>query len=152
MNRLLATLLSILVAASAASVVSAGADWQSKVDASVLRAAADGATDFMVYMSAHADLSAADRISTKAATGGVVYDELTSPAPTGGPPAVGPSISFVSASDAWDLGYRGQGAVVAGADTGVRWTHSALKGEYRGWGATTRTADHNYSWHNAAGP
>src|SRR5688500_6968730 len=40
------------------------------------------------------------------------------------------SIALVKANQAWTLGYRGQGAVVAGADTGVRWTHEALKSKY----------------------
>ena len=65
---------------------------------------------------------------------------------------VGPSIDYVRADEAWALGYRGQGAVVAGADTGVRWTHNVLKSHYRGWEAATGTADHDYNWHNAAGP
>ena len=56
-------------------------------------------------------------------------------------------IAKVDADDAWALGYRGQGAVVAGADTGVRWTHEAIKSAYRGWSGTT--ADHNYNWHDA---
>ena len=43
------------------------------------------------------------------------------------------SLALVKADQAWALGYRGQGAVVAGADTGVRWTHKALKSKYRGW-------------------
>jgi serine protease AprX len=57
------------------------------------------------------------------------------------------SIAKVNADDAWALGFRGQGAVVAGADTGVRWTHEAVKSKYRGWNGTT--ADHNYNWHDA---
>jgi serine protease AprX len=63
---------------------------------------------------------------------------------------VGPSLDWVRADEAWALGYRGQGAVVAGADTGVRWTHEALKRQYRGWDAATGTANHDYNWHNGA--
>src|ERR687896_227373 len=57
------------------------------------------------------------------------------------------SIAKVNADDAWALGVRGQGAVVGGADTGVRWTHEALKGRHRGWNGTT--ASHDYNWHDA---
>jgi serine protease AprX len=57
------------------------------------------------------------------------------------------STALVNADDAWTLGYRGQGAVVAGADTGVRWTHEAIKSKYRGWNGTS--ADHDYNWHDA---
>jgi subtilisin family serine protease len=63
--------------------------------------------------------------------------------------AITNSVVHVKADQAWALGYRGQGAVVAGADTGVRWTHDALKTHYRGWAAATGTADHDYNWHDA---
>src|SRR5262249_51368782 len=33
------------------------------------------------------------------------------------------------------------------ADSGVRWTHNALKPHYRGWDG--QNADHNYSWHDS---
>jgi subtilisin family serine protease len=57
------------------------------------------------------------------------------------------SLATVNADDAWALGFRGQDVVVAGADTGVRWTHEALKSKYRGWNGAS--ADHNYNWHDA---
>ena len=47
----------------------------------------------------------------------------------------------------WALGFRGQGITVAGADTGQRWTHNALKPHYRGWDG--QNADHNYNWHDS---
>jgi subtilisin family serine protease len=62
-------------------------------------------------------------------------------------PTVFDSIAKVNADDAWALGYRGQGAVVAGADTGVRWTHEALKDKYRGWNGTS--VNHDYNWHDS---
>ena len=37
--------------------------------------------------------------------------------------------------------------MVASADTGVRWTHNALKPHYRGWDGVN--ADHDYNWHDA---
>jgi serine protease AprX len=64
-----------------------------------------------------------------------------------GSPAVFDSIALVNADDAWGLGYRGQGAVVAGADTGVRWTHEAIKTRYRGWNGSS--ASHDYNWHDS---
>lgn len=63
--------------------------------------------------------------------------------------AAEPSLGHVRATDAWSLGYRGQGVVVAGADTGVRYTHSAIKRQYRGYDAATNTWDHSYNWHDA---
>jgi subtilase family protein len=38
-------------------------------------------------------------------------------------------------------------AFLEGHDTGVRWTHEALKSKYRGWNGVA--ADHNYNWHDA---
>jgi subtilisin family serine protease len=45
------------------------------------------------------------------------------------------------------MGYKGQGRVVAGADTGVKWDHPALKVQYRGWNGST--VNHDYNWHDA---
>jgi serine protease AprX len=53
----------------------------------------------------------------------------------------------VNAPGVWALGFTGQGIVVGGLDTGIRWTHNALKPKYRGWNGVT--ADHNYNWHDA---
>jgi len=55
----------------------------------------------------------------------------------------------VNADDVWAKGITGQGAVVAGADTGVAWQHAAIKRQYRGWNPTTQTANHSYNWHDS---
>lgn len=57
----------------------------------------------------------------------------------------------VNADDVWARGIAGQGAVVAGADTGVRWDHAALKLNYRGWNNSAGLSDHNYNWHDGTG-
>ena len=62
------------------------------------------------------------------------------------PETVEPNITYTHAPDVWALGFRGQGITVGGADTGQRWTHNALKSQYRGWDGV---ADHNYNWHDA---
>jgi hypothetical protein len=46
------------------------------------------------------------------------------------PQAIEPGISYTHAPQVWALGFTGQGIVVAGADTGIRWTHNALKPHY----------------------
>ena len=61
--------------------------------------------------------------------------------------AVEASITHVGAPGLWAAGFTGQGAVVAGADTGVQWDHPALQAHYRGWNGAT--ADHDYNWHDA---
>jgi serine protease AprX len=58
-----------------------------------------------------------------------------------------PNLTKVGADAVWALGVEGQGAVVAGADTGVFWEHAALKRQYRGWNGAT--ASHSYNWHDA---
>ncbi len=58
-------------------------------------------------------------------------------------------IARIRAPEAWALGTLGQGAVVAGADTGYQWDHPALRNQYRGWNAQTGQASHAYNWHDA---
>jgi serine protease AprX len=67
--------------------------------------------------------------------------------PSEHPESVEWNIVKVNADDVWALGYTGQGAVIAGQDTGYDWDHPALKNQYRGWDGAA--ADHNYSWHDA---
>src|SRR4029077_18589938 len=69
------------------------------------------------------------------------------PSPAQRPETVEPNITYTHAPDVWALGFRGQGITVGGADTGERWTHNALKPQYRGWDGVA--ADHNYNWHDA---
>ena len=57
------------------------------------------------------------------------------------------NITKVRAPEVWAEGYSGQGAVIAGQDTGYEWEHPAIKNQYRGWDGTN--ADHNYNWHDA---
>ncbi len=61
--------------------------------------------------------------------------------------AIEPGVSLIRAPNAWARGYTGQGIVVGGMDTGYRWTHAAVKRQYRGWNGAI--ADHNYNWHDA---
>ena len=56
-------------------------------------------------------------------------------------------LALVNADQVWAMGFRGQGAVVGGHDTGVEWDHPALISSYRGWDGFN--ADHNYHWHDA---
>ncbi|MBK9732697.1 MAG: S8 family serine peptidase [Chitinophagaceae bacterium] len=56
-------------------------------------------------------------------------------------------IDSIHAPAVWALGYKGEGAVVGGEDTGYDWEHPAIKNQYRGWNGTS--VDHNYNWHDA---
>jgi serine protease AprX len=57
------------------------------------------------------------------------------------------NVTRVKAPDVWNLGYRGEGMVVAGNDTGVQWDHPSLKSHYRGWNG--QNVNHDYNWHDA---
>ena len=61
----------------------------------------------------------------------------------------GQGVAKVLAAEAWALGFRGQGVTVAGADTGVRLTHEAVRNQYRGWGGSAAASTHDYNWHDA---
>jgi serine protease AprX len=63
------------------------------------------------------------------------------------PATIEPGVAYTHAPDVWGLGFTGQDIVVAGADTGIRWTHNALKPHYRGWDG--QNADHDYNWHDS---
>ena len=84
----------------------------------------------------------------------LIHNNLPQPSPAAGappqlqrPPTIEPGINYTHAPQVWALGYTGQDIVVGSADTGVRWTHQALKPHYRGWNG--QNADHNYNWHDA---
>ena len=61
--------------------------------------------------------------------------------------AIEPNLTLIGAPDIWALGFTGQGVVVGIADTGVEWTHPALRSQYRGWDGAA--ASHAYNWHDA---
>ncbi len=64
-----------------------------------------------------------------------------------GPLSIEWGVNKVRAPLVWAAGFTGQGIVIAGQDTGIRWTHTAIKAKYRGWNGLN--ADHNYNWHDA---
>merc|ERR1711865_210785 len=56
------------------------------------------------------------------------------------------NIEALRAGELWDAGFNGQGVVVATIDSGVRWTHEALRGNYRGFAGGKTIANHDYSF------
>ncbi|MBN2084770.1 MAG: S8 family serine peptidase [Anaerolineales bacterium] len=56
------------------------------------------------------------------------------------------NITAVGAPIVWEQGVDGSGIVVAGADTGVDWTHPALQSAYRG--VSEDAASHDYNWYD----
>ncbi len=68
--------------------------------------------------------------------------------PDTAPDAIEWGVTNVNAPQVWaTYGATGAGIVIAGQDTGIRWTHDALESRYRGWNGAS--ADHNYNWWDA---
>ena len=67
-----------------------------------------------------------------------------SPAKQAGNEAVEPNLAALNVPAAWALGARGDGVTIGGQDTGVAWSHPALRDRYRGWNGAT--ASHAYHW------
>src|SRR5262245_38595122 len=61
--------------------------------------------------------------------------------------AIEPGINYIRAPEVWALGFKGEGIVIGGQDTGVMWDHPALRNQYRGW--TGVNASHDYNWHDS---
>lgn len=72
---------------------------------------------------------------------------LDAPSELDTPNAVQRNITYTHAPQVWARGFSGRGLVIGTADTGVRWTHDALKNHYRGWNGTM--ANHNSNWHDS---
>jgi subtilisin family serine protease len=84
--------------------------------------------------------------NTKYVVSKTIKDYSVAPAETQSPNATSWGITKVKADQVWALGFKGQGVVVSGEDTGYDWKHVAIKSKYRGDGATP---NHNYNWHDA---
>jgi len=102
------------------------------------------------------DLALARRLARHAEIARIVGDpvvrgvegDLSTPWPFS--PDAGPEwgVAKIEAGKVWSQdGNRGEGIVIASADTGVEWTHPAIKGKYRGWNGTI--ANHDFNWFDA---
>lgn len=69
-------LLTLLISPFAPAPSAAAASWQPKVDPWVLETAAEGETEFLVFLAEQADLSGAAALPTKAEKGAFVYQRL----------------------------------------------------------------------------
>ncbi|GMV31686.1 MAG: hypothetical protein AMXMBFR59_38110 [Rhodanobacteraceae bacterium] len=99
-----------------------------------------------------AAIAARDDIEAIASNATIALDEPAQEfdaLPSRAPNATEWGVNKIKAPQVWALGIDGTGVVVAGQDTGIRWTHNAIKTKYRGWDAGTQSADHNYNWHDA---
>ena len=110
--------------------------------------AATGGLDTVQWLAARADV--ARIVSAPDARPDPVYKDMT---PQERIEAVEWNVARVHAPDVWALGYRGEGLVVAGNDTGVQYDHPALVRQYRGClnPPSCTSFDHNYNWWDGPG-
>jgi serine protease AprX len=101
------------------------------------------------------DLALAEELAAREDVGGIHANptvRFQAPKVTAGPPIDMPQgdewgVDRVRARSMASLGFRGQGVVLAGQDTGYDWDHPALRAQYRGWNGSS--ANHDYNWHDA---
>ena len=97
-------------------------------------------------LAARSDVSV-DRVERQGRTGSRASTRPAPRRPSTRRTRSSPGVNQVHAPGVWALGFTGQGIVIANQDTGMRWTHNAIKPHYRGWNGST--ADHNYNWHDS---
>lgn len=76
-----------------------------------------------------------------------ILDATPTPDQLAAYPVVEWGVQSVNADKVWDRGVTGAGIVIANQDTGMDWTHPALKGRYRGWDGVS--ASHDWNWHDS---
>jgi outer membrane protein assembly factor BamB/subtilisin family serine protease len=86
------------------------------------------------------DKVAANQLAARAEVSTVQPDAMvkfTPPVPESGSADVATAsqwnLDLIGAPQAWNLGFKGSGVVIASLDTGVDWTHPALKANFRGY-------------------
>jgi serine protease AprX len=104
------------------------------------------------FIAAKLDLSTIKELATHPDVAEILQDgkfELHKPVEekTGSSRAIEWGLSMIKSPDVWAMGYKGQGIVIGGQDTGYDWDHAALINKYRGWNGGV--ANHDYNWHDA---
>ena len=125
---------------------SAGVSYQSFWAANMIVATAD--RSLVDKLAARADVARVDsNAPTRWIEDPIVAKFGVTTREVNAPTAVESGVANVNAPAVWALGFTGQGIVIGNQDTGMRWSHNALKPKYRGWNGVT--ADHNYNWHDS---
>ena len=123
-----------------------GVGYQSFWAANMLVVTADRA--LIETLAARGDVA---RIDSNKPIRGIEPPELANftvtPASPSAPNTVEWGVQNVNAPSVWAMGFTGQNMVIGDQDTGQRWTHNALKPQYRGWNGSS--ASHDYNWHDA---
>ncbi len=108
----------------------------------------DGRPDLAARFAGRPDVARIDRNPNARAYRFLTADlRAAAVSPGGGGDGIEPSLERIGVPAAWASGARGQGVLVAGADTGYDWQHPALRAQYAGWDGAR--ASHDYHWHDA---
>ncbi len=109
------------------------------------------------FITLEADAALAAKLAARADVAAIELDapmQMIQPdlfQPTAEPTkAIESGVTRVNAPALWAMGFRGQGVIVAGEDTGIQWDHPAIKRQYLGWNGAV--ANHNYHWYDGIRP
>lgn len=119
---------------------SRGVDFQSFWVANMMVATVD--RELLDTLAARSDVA---RLDSNKAARWIEDPEIAQAAPA--PNALNAAewgVMNVNAPAVWGLGFTGANMVIGDLDTGIRWTHNALRPKYRGWNGVT--ANHNFNW------
>src|SRR6185503_6878635 len=109
---------------------------------------ADADRTLVEKLAARADVARIDsNLATRWIEDPIVEKFGTTPNGVNAPDAAEWGVLNVNAPAVWAMGFTGQGITIGNEDTGMRWTHNALKPKYRGWDGVT--ANHNFNWHDS---
>jgi len=109
---------------------------------------ADADRTLVEKLAARTDVARIDsNLSTRWIEDPIVEKFGTTPNGINAPDAAEWGVVNVNAPAVWAMGFTGQGITIGNEDTGMRWTHNALKPKYRGWDGVT--ANHNFNWHDS---
>lgn len=111
---------------------------------------------FLVFNGFQAKLSLvqANEIVEKFAVDKIVYNVPTKMMPVknnfnagGSREGIEWGIEKINADNVWEMGFEGEGVVVAGQDTGYDFDNALILSKYRGY-EDSLTIDHNYNWYD----
>jgi subtilisin family serine protease len=106
-----------------------------------------GTRDIALEIASRADVARIDGNPQLQGINPITNDENGAVNLTLSPQGVETGVGYIRAPEVWASGFTGQGVVIGGQDTGVRWDHAVLLARYRGWDGANVV--HDYNWHDS---